>query len=203
MKYIFRWVKENYKEYILVSLLFTIGLFVGVMLVNNCNDEQRQEVNSYIQDFITNFKSENNVNKIELIKISIKNNLILTGILWIAGTTVIGLPIVLCIILYRGLCLGYTVSAFSYVLGKFGGIIFCLITIFIQNLFFIPAILTLGVSSIKLYKSIVKDRDKQNIKLQIIRHIIILGIVNIFIIIASLLENIVSVSVLQIMIKYF
>ena len=203
MKYIFRWVKENYKEYILVSLLFTIGLFVGVMLVNNCNDEQRQEVNSYIQDFITNFKSENNVNKIELIKISIKNNLILTGILWIAGTTVIGLPIVLCIILYRGLCLGYTVSAFSYVLGKFGGIIFCLITIFIQNLFFIPAILTLGVSSIKLYKSIVKDRDKQNIKLQIIRHIIILGIVNVFIIIASLLENIVSVSVLQIMIKYF
>ena len=38
--------------------------------------------------------------------------------------------------------------------------------------FSIPAIIAIAVSAFKLYKSIVKDRNKENIKIEIIRHTI-------------------------------
>ena len=129
--------------------------------------------------------------------------MILALILWIAGTTVIGLPIVLIIILFRGLVLGYTISAITCTFGTLKGIGFCLASIFLQNIIFIPAVLTLGVSSIKLYKSIIKDKRKENIKVEIIRHTVISILMCILLIMSSILENIVSTTILKKIIKYF
>lgn len=197
------YIKNNYKEYILVSLLFVIGIFAGVMVVNNCKDTQISEVSGYISDFITKFQSIENVNKTGLIMTSIKNNTILSIILWAAGTTVIGMPIVLLVILFRGLILGYTISAITITLGILKGIAFCLISLFLQNTLFIPAVLTIGVSSIKLYKSILKDKRKENIKVEIVRHTIISLLMILVLIASSLVENVISMTILQKFIKYF
>ena len=134
---------------------------------------------------------------------SVKNNTILAIILWIAGTTVIGIPIVLIAIFLRGMFLGYTISAITYTYGTFKGIIFCMLSILLQNILLIPAVLTLGVSSIKLYKSIIKDKRKENIKIGILRHTITSISMVIILLISSLIENLVSVPILQNCIKYF
>lgn len=197
------YISNNFKEYSLVTLLFIIGMFTGVMIVNNCGESQLQEVSTYISDFVSNFKNVEYLDKSELILSSIKSNIFLALILWIAGTTVIGIPIVLIVILFRGLCLGYTISVITYTLGTFKGIGFCVISILFQNILFIPAVLTLGVSSIKLYKSIVKDRRKENIKIEIIRHTIISGLMILALVISSVVENIISIPILQKMIKFF
>ena len=89
------YIINNYKHYILVGLLFMIGLFIGVMIINNCNELQLEETSAYINDFIINLKQTGNINKTRMIFSSIKNNLFFAIILWIAGTTVIGMPIVL------------------------------------------------------------------------------------------------------------
>ena len=149
---IFDYVKNNFKEYMLVLLLFIIGVFIGVMIINNLEQTKIDEVKKYIEEFITKIKSIENISQTDLIIESIKSNIILAIILWIAGTTVIGLPVVLTVILARGVCLGYTIAIITYSLGTAKGILFCLITILLQNILFIPAILTIGVSSIKLYK---------------------------------------------------
>lgn len=198
-----KYVKNNFKEYALVGLLFIIGLFAGVLVVNNSGEAQIGEISTYISDFITKFKEIENINKTQLIIESIKNNVILAIILWIAGTTVIGMPIVLAVILFRGLVLGYTISAITYTLGTIKGICFCLISIFLQNILFIPAVLTLGVSSIKLYKSIMKDKRKENIKVEIIRHTIISILMILILIMSSIVENVISTTILQGFIKYF
>ena len=197
------YVKNNYKEYILTSLIFIIGLFIGVMIINNCTETQSSEITTYLNDFITKFKGIQNINKTSLIFTSIKNNIILAVIIWLAGTTVIGLPIVLIAIMLRGLILGYTISAVTLTLGASKGIIFCLISIFLQNILFIPAVLTLGVSSIKLYKSIMKDKRRENIKVEIIRHTIISAIMVLVLCISSLIENVISITLLKSFIKYF
>ena len=197
------YVKNNYKEYILTSLIFIIGLFIGVMIINNCTETQSSEITAYLNEFITKFKGIQNINKTSLIFTSIKNNIILAVIIWVAGTTVIGLPIVLIAILLRGLILGYTISAVTLTLGASKGIIFCLISIFLQNILFIPAVLTLGVSSIKLYKSIMKDKRRENIKVEIIRHTIISAIMILVLVISSLVENVISITFLKSFIKYF
>ena len=197
------YIKNNFKEYTLTSLLFIIGLFIGVMIINNCDNDSLEEISTYINNFIDNLKNTESINKTELFLDSVKNNAFLALILWLAGTTIIGVPIVLILILLRGLSLGYTVSMVTYTLGTFKGIEFCFISILLKNLLFIPALLTLGVSSIKLYKSIIQDKRKENIKIEIIRHSIISILMLLILVLSSIVDAFISVPFIKIMVQYF
>ena len=125
-----------------------------------------------MNNFIGKLKETPNLDNIELLKVSIWQNVIFAMLLWFFGTTVIGIPIVFGLILYRGFCLGYTISVCITIMGLSKGILFTLITLLLQNIILIPAILALAVSGFKLYKSIVKDKRRENVKLEIIRHTI-------------------------------
>jgi len=196
-----RYIKNNYKEYILTTLIFIIGLFIGVMFVNNLNLDKTNIISDYIIQFTNFLKQKEQIDKSALFITSVKNNLILTIMLWIAGTTIIGLPVVLGIVLYRGFCLGITISSIALTFGIKKGITFCLISLFLQNIFFIPAIITIGVSSIKLYKAIIADRRKENIKIQIISHTIVSLLMLLILIFSSFLENEISVEILKFFVK--
>ena len=196
-----KYVKNNYKEYILTTLIFIIGLFIGVMFVNNTNSDKANIISDYIIQFINRFKQTEQIDKSTLFMTSVRNNIILALSLWIAGTTIIGMPVVLGIVLYRGFCLGTTISSIALTFGIKKGITFCLISLFLQNIFFIPAIITIGVSSIKLYKAIIADRRKENIKFQIISHTIVSLLMLLILIFSSFLENEISVEVLKLFVK--
>ena len=83
------------------------------------------------------------------------------------------------------------------------GLMFILISLLLQNLIFIPAVLALAVSGFKLYKSIIKDKRKENIKIEIIRHTIFSLIMLVFLSLASIVETFVSTQILKNLIKYF
>ncbi len=197
------YIINNYREYILIGILFFIGLFIGVLIVNNAPSNQMSEISLYIKDFITKFKHIQDFDNGTILVSSIRNNIVLVLILWFAGTTVIGMPIVLALILFRGVALGYTISAITCTLGTLKGIIFCLTSILLQNVLFIPAIITIGVSSMKLYKSIIRDKRRENIKIEIIKHIAMLGLMIILIVISSVIESFISTNILKKFIKYF
>ena len=194
---------ENSKKYILITAIFLIGIFGGVILVNNSTEENNTQISNYINSFIDKLKTEKEISSQELMVVTIRKNIILALFLWFAGTTVIGLPVVFVLIFIRGLSLGYTVSAITFTLGTGKGIWFSTISLLLQNILFIPAIVTIGVSSIKLYKSILKDRRKENIKLEILKHTIVSGIMIFVIIISAFVENNISFNILQKTIKYF
>ncbi len=204
---IFRIIKEhvinNKKKYFIISLVFIIGIFSGVFFINNIQQEPKTEITNYLNQFIEKFKGLESINKIELLKSSIAQNLILGISIWFFGTTVIGIPIVFGIILYRGFCLGYTISLCISIMGLGKGFSFIVITLLLQNIIFIPAILALAVSGIKLYKSIVKDKRKENIKLEILRHTIFSIIMLIILLITSVIEIFISTNLLNVFIKYF
>ena len=197
------YVKNNYKEYLLVCILFLIGIFIGVMIINNCKDAQVTEITTYIKDFITKYKEIENIDKYSLFIESMKKNMLFAIILWLAGTTVIGMLIVLIMILLRGIIFGFTISSITIALGILKGITFTIFSILLQNLLYIPAILTIGVSSIKLYKSIIKDKRRENIKIEIIRHTIISFFMVILIVLSAFIENFISTKILKNIIKYF
>lgn len=194
-------VMNNAKTYFVILVIFIVGIFLGVMFVNQINDKSQLE--QYINTYIDETKSIENVDYFKELEKEVKNNIILVILLWFAGTTIIGIPIVLGIILFRGFCLGYTISACAYVLGRVKGLIFVSITVLLQNIIFIPAIMILGVSSIKLYKSIIKDRRKENIKVSIVKHTMISTIILIALIIASIIKTEISYRLIINLIKYF
>ena len=194
-------VLNNAKSYFIVGIIFIVGIFLGVMFINQAKD--KSEIEKYINTYVDETKSLQNGNYFVELQKDIKNNIVLVLILWFAGTTIIGIPIVLGIILFRGFCLGYTIASCVYVLGRIKALIFIAITILLQNIIFIPAIMILGVSSIKLYKSIVKDRRRENIKLSIVKHSIVSAIILIVLIISSIIKIEISYRMIVNLIKYF
>ena len=196
-------IMNNLREYIIVLLIFIIGIFLGVFFINNIQEEQKIEISEYLNGFVNTFKENPNVDNIQLLKTSVIQNVLFGVAIWFFGTTVIGIPVVFGIVLYRGFCLGYTISTCITVMGLSKGLLFVLITMLIQNLIFIPAIIAIAVSGFKLYKSIIKNRKTDNIKLEILRHTVFSLIMIIAIVIASLIEVFVSTNLLSNLIKYF
>ena len=196
-------ILNNKKEYFIIFLIFIIGIFSGVFFINNIQETTKTEISNYLNQFIENFKKLEDINLIELLKNSIMQNGLLTVAIWFFGTTVIGIPIVFGIILYRGFCLGYTISLCITIMGLGKGISFVIVTLLLQNILFIPAILALAVSGVKLYKSIIKDKRKENIKLEIVRHTIFSIIMLIILLVSSVVEIFMSTNLLKCVIKYF
>ena len=145
---IYQHITNNSKEYILLTLIFLIGIFLGVMFINNSQETQRGEITSYLNNFIDKLKNTEKLENVEILKTTIIENIILAITLWFFGTTVIGIPVVFGIILYRGFCLGYSIVSIILTIGIGKGIIFVLISLLLQNIIFIPAIIAIGVSRI-------------------------------------------------------
>ena len=196
-------IANNKKEYVIVGSLFIVGIFLGVFFINNVGQEQKTVITEYLNQFIEKMKSSESLNLMELLKTSIGQNIILAISLWFFGTTIIGIPVVFGIVAYRGFCLGYTISACISIMGVSKGIIFVLILLLLQNLLIIPAILGLAVSGIKLYKSIMKDKTKENVKVEMLRHTVFSFIMLILLGISSVIEIFISTNILNLCIKYF
>ena len=111
-------INANMKDYLILSIIFIIGVMVGVVIINNSNEQSKSEISGYINGFLNTIKDENyEVDKVKLTKISILEILKIVGIIWIAGSTIIGIPIIYIIIAYKGFSIGYTISAIILSLG--------------------------------------------------------------------------------------
>ena len=108
---IYTYIEENIKEIIIISLIFIIGVVFGILLINNVKDEGKKEIITYVNTFISNIKQGNSIDKFNIVKTDIKKDVLIGLILWIAGSTVVGIPVVYGIIGYRGFCFGYTIAA--------------------------------------------------------------------------------------------
>ena len=110
-------IKNNIREYSIVVLLFLIGIICGVIFVNNASEMQIEDITGYLNDFTNSLKENAQIDKGVLLKDCLISNFLLVLALWFVGSTVIGIPIVYGIILYRGFCLGYTISSIVATLG--------------------------------------------------------------------------------------
>lgn len=196
-------VKNNIKEYFIITLIFLISVFLGVMFINNTTYEQKMEISSYVNTYMEAFKQTTSDNNLELLQNNLRDNIILAITMWFVGSTVVGVPIIFGIIAFRGFCLGYTISAITIVLGVSKGIGFTAISIIMQNILFIPAIISLGVSSLKTYKSILNDKRRENIKIELIRHTVFCGLIALMLLLSAVVETEISTNLLRSLIKYF
>lgn len=195
-------ILKNKRKYILLLLIFIIGIVLGVFFINNSDENQKKEINEYITNFVTTLKENNSIDKKELVKASLKGNIVMGIALWFIGSTVIGLPLIYFFVLYKGLCIGYTMSSAILTLSTGKGILFCISSILLHNIIMIPAILMIAASGTNLCQAIIKNRTKENIKLEIIKHSIISFIGIIFFMLSSLVEVYISTNFLMLVVKY-
>lgn len=82
------------------------------------------------------------------------------------------------------------------------GILFLTSSMLLKNIIAIPATIALAVSGMRLYKSIMQDRRKENIKLEVIRHTIFALFILMLFIVASFIEVFISTNILKYFAKY-
>lgn len=110
-------IENNIKNYAIVSIIFLIGIVIGVIFINNTSEAQSSEISNYITSFSQDLKENKNIDNLLLLKDSIKKNVVLAVFLWFMGSTVIGISVVYLTICFRGFCLGYTISSIILSLG--------------------------------------------------------------------------------------
>ena len=192
-------IYNNIKQYLIISLLFLIGVVAAVIFINN---SEKTQINSELEDniitFIESLKTEYEIDKGELLRTSIINNIMIAVIFWILVCSIIGITIIYAIIIYKGFSLAYTISTVILALGTIKGMFFCIISLLLQNIIIIPSLFAMAVSSVNLYKVIVKDKRRENIKVEIARHTIFSVIILILLIASSFVETYLSNTLLEV-----
>ena len=127
------------------------------------NDAKIEEINTYLNGLVNNIKNYESIDFISLLKQSIISNFIVIIILWFGASTIIGIPVVYGIVLVKGFTIGYTISSIISCFGSGKGILISLSIMLLHNIIFIPVIFGASVSGIKLYQSIMKNKNSNNI----------------------------------------
>lgn len=198
---IYNYILNNKRGYFIVTVLFFIGLIIGVLFINNAEDAYIEEINTYLSELVNNVKTYEKIDLYSLLKESIIANFLVIFILWFGASTIIGIPIVYGTILAKGFTIGYTISSLIACFEIKNGIIISLSVLLLHNMVFIPTMLSTSISGVSLYQSIMKNKNKNNIKLEILRHTIFCALMMILMLISSLIEIYISTNLFIIIVK--
>lgn len=138
-KVLINYIIKNKKSFFIIAIIFILGISLGIFFVNTSNDFQKDELNTYVKALIKNIKDTDNISKMDLLFLSIKQNVCFILFVWFLGCTIIGGLFIYVTILYKGFAIGYTISSIIAVLGVKNGIIFSCLSLLLQNIIFIPA----------------------------------------------------------------
>ena len=165
-------IKSNFNIYIICCIIIILGIIFGVIFINNLEDNQKVELDEYINSFLINADSLQ-IRKTDLLYKTLIKNIVPCILLWLAGISIIGLLLDYILIFYKGFCLGYTISIFVLLFGKVHGMILSFLGLLLQNTIIIPAIFIITSSGMKILKNIVKNSSKETIFFQYLRHTIV------------------------------
>ena len=199
---ILEFIQTNSKTCLILLIIFFIGVLLGVIFVNNCKETQENQIKSYIQNFVDGIRENYKISSTKLLWNAIMKNFITALVLWFLGLTLIGVPLMYLFIGYKGYCIGFTAASIIAILGGAKGTLFIASTMLLQNIIYIPIIIALATSSVKLYKKIMEDRRRENIKTQILKHTIFSVFMLVILILNSFIEAYISGGISSMLLKY-
>ena len=199
---IYNHIINNKREYLTVTILFFIGLIISIIIFNNSNEETLDEISTYLNNLFNNIKNYENIDLLKILKEAIIYNFTITLLLWVGASTIIGIPIVYGTIILKGFSIGYTISSILIVFGQWNGLLISISLLLLHNIIFVPTMFAISVSGVKLYKSIMKNKQRENIKLEILRHTVFCFIMLLGMLTSALVETYLSTNISVILLKY-
>jgi stage II sporulation protein M len=151
-----RHLADNIISYAIIIFFFILGISLGALTVSNIDIETKSDVKAYLDNFISISRTDS-VHSLEILKQSIKFNLITCLVLFLSGLTYAGVLIVPLISAFRGFCIGITVAFLNDSLSK-GGLLLSLASILPQNLVYIPVLIVFSVCSVSLAFTILRNK---------------------------------------------
>lgn len=194
-------ISSNIKLYFTITIIFILGICLGVYFVNSMPQDKLEELNQYINQSITVIKEENKISSFQIFKKSALKNVIIVASILLFTFTILGGFILYAITLIIGCSLGYTISAIMATLSLGHGILFLFATMFFQNIIMIPTIMFLIVHGLKAREELI-SKNNTNIKQLSAKFFIYSLIVEAILIGTSLVEAYISSNLINWLIKY-
>lgn len=187
---IFSDCKKNKNIYVSLIIVVIISLIFGIVFITILESDDKTLVTNQITNFFDIIKNNNYVGKNNILN-NFLNSSVFIILIWILGLSIIGIPIIICLLFYKGFTLAFTITSLIYSL-KIKGILISFIYIFphlILNLivYFIVTYYSFNFS-IKIFNSIFYKKDF-NCKSYIKKYLFILLISIITIMLTTLYET--------------
>lgn len=151
-----RHLSDNIISYAVIMFFFILGISLGALTVSNINIDIKSDVKAYIDGFVS-ISQTDSIHSVEILKQSIKLNLLTAAALFLAGLTYAGIILVPLIAGFRGFCVGFTIAFLADSLGK-GGFLLALVSVLPQNLIYLPVLIVFCVCSISLAFMVLKSK---------------------------------------------
>lgn len=188
MKKIIKKLKDK-KQFIIIFVICTVAFIIGVLLPSILNEENRKIIQTSLNSFFDTIKN-NQLKTNELLFKILTSNIIIDLILWLLGISIIGIPIVIILLGYKSLSLGFTISSIISTY-KLNGVIKALIYIVpnIINLFIFFVISYYSISfSLMLFNYLFRKKE-YNKRIIVNRYLKLLVISIIILIFSSVIET--------------
>lgn len=190
VKILINHIKKNLSKYIILSVIYIVGVIIGIIYLNNLSVENKEYIYEYINDGL---QSTQNLNAIEVFKNSIIKNIVVVCIMWLISSTLIGIPIMLTYILYRGFIWGFLISCISYCLNFSKSLLVFSLRLLVPNIIYVFGIFALSINVIQHGYSLFVRKGEKSIKLELIRNAIFCLIVLGILFVESIFEGLVSI----------
>lgn len=133
------------KLFILIFSITLISFLIGIILPSLLSKDNKELIITSLDTFFTNIGA-NKINTTKLLYKSLTSNLLLNIFIWVIGISIIGIPLVLAILSFKALTLGFTITSLITTY-KLNGILKTII-------YLIPNIINLFITFILVYYSI-------------------------------------------------
>lgn len=194
--YIKQYFLNNFAEYTKLIIIMAITIIVSILAINNSNDYQKKAIKEYIDSKIVQVKNSGKMEKTSSLEYNLKEKVKENIIVSFLASSIIGLPIAYLIIIKRVFSIGYTMSAIFATQSKKTAIIFICNSMLLHNIIYVVSLFIALVTGLNFIKSIVK-KEKLNLKIEILRFIILILISSLIAVISVLIQVFVSLSLIN------
>ena len=185
-------------SYIFIISLIIVGLVFGSIFIFFLDKSDKILLTNYLTDFFNNI-SNNQLNfKASFLNCLFTNFLIIVSV-WLLGLSIIGIPIIIFLLFFKGFITGFSISAIIYQY-KLKGILGSLLYIFPHHIINLLAIMLCAFCALKigliLFRGIIK---KQNINFKTImdQYFIIIVLLLIVTLVSALIETFISPYIIK------
>lgn len=160
MKELINKIRQN-KLVTLLIIIMIISIILGILFPAIITKEDKSLIIDSVKTFISGIK-QNNINYLSGIFQSISNNSLVTILVWILGISIIGIPLILLIIFFKGFLVGFSFTSILITYGISGIIKAIIYTL--PNIGNLLATFLLGyyaiTFSIMIFKNIFKKENR-------------------------------------------
>lgn len=193
---------NKYRElYIVMSVIFVIGVCLGVFCINSSSDGEIEASKEYFHEFKDRVVQLDSTEIRSLFINSLMSKFKYVGIIFVLTCTIIGGTCIYICVLYKGFSIGYVISAILRTYGVRKGILFAITTLAIQNFIYIPCIIFFSVYGINFCKKI--KNNTVDIKKCFLKLLIVFFVILMISTLSSTFELAISYKILKKIQKFF